>query len=153
MRYHLHVEYCFHAVGQGLFASGELEDVAGSDIRLRWVYDCGTTSSQSLVKKAIIYESMARRRLGRIDVMALSHFDADHISGVIELLGSNEVDILLIPYLPLVQRRALAETEGIGRSHPLHKLFENPAHFIAEIEGAKVRRLVLVPGGRQRSAA
>jgi glyoxylase-like metal-dependent hydrolase (beta-lactamase superfamily II) len=79
--------YTFHPVGQGLFSSGEAR--FGKTPPLRWVYDCGTGSSPWLLRGAIeallapLAPAAADRR--QLSLVALSHFDNDHISGLVEL--------------------------------------------------------------------
>src|SRR6056297_3109279 len=90
----------FFPVGQGLFATGSVEfsppqprrrrnisipgqSIPAPDGPYRWVYDCGTSSPQRLVTNAIA--ELKRDCQGeKIDLLALSHFHNDHISGVVE---------------------------------------------------------------------
>lgn len=147
------VEYTFHGVGQGLFASGALGEYRNGDwmgkedgdVKFRWVYDCGTSSSKSLLGSAIQrfakQYSLKDRTLG---LVVLSHFDADHINGVTELLGQFEVDVLLLPYMPLGERIVLAYQQGIDAENPLFLFFMNPVAYLRESDIRSVRRVVFV---------
>lgn len=86
----------FFPVGQGLFSYGQVNsDQNGKEI-LSWVYDCGTVSGKDLVNDSI--DSLASKERSRIDVVFISHFDKDHISGIIYLLKKFDVSLLVMPY-------------------------------------------------------
>lgn len=99
----LDVRYTYHAVGQGLFASGFVTDLRH---RLHWVFDCGTVSSQPATRiKAGLDEIQARMGPDNtIQLVALSHFDRDHLNGLVQLLGRFRVQTLILPYAPLWRR-------------------------------------------------
>lgn len=150
------VEYTFHGVGQGLFASGALGDYRHGywmgehigDVKFQWVYDCGTASGGKLMDAAI--HRFVERQRGtdrKLGLVALSHFDHDHISGVVRLLGMFEVDVLLLPYVPLAERLLLALAEGIGVEDPLMLFFVNPVAYLREADIRGIRRVVFVRGG------
>jgi len=147
------VRYAFHSVGQGLFASGALGNCPSrwmgtekGDVHLLWVYDCGTTSPQALLKEALdrfAKEYVAKKQL--LNLVVLSHFDRDHISGVVDLLGRFEVDVLLLPFVPLAQRIILAFHEGIAVDDALFSFFINPVGYLNEVGVRRVHRVVFVP--------
>src|SRR5260221_111330 len=115
-------EYDFHPVGQGLFSSGALWpfDVVPwySDPRpgprYTWVYDCGSTSSQSLVDAAIAARASRFSPKPDLDLVTLSHFDHDHISGICKLVAKHRIDTLMLPYMALEQRLWMAFEENTG---------------------------------------
>lgn len=87
----------FHPVGQGLFCSGELFSLCDTSISnprnlFRWVYDCGTSSKRSLLDEAIDQAFTAplckQETEPTIDLLVISHFDKDHISGLPKLLNN-----------------------------------------------------------------
>ncbi|HHF0414730.1 MBL fold metallo-hydrolase [Haemophilus influenzae] len=57
----------------------------GDALAFHWVYDCGTSSSQKLIQNAVNKYNSDKNQ-GNIDLLVLSHFDKDHISGVKELV-------------------------------------------------------------------
>lgn len=94
------VRYTFHPVGQGLFASGCLN----SHNYFNWVYDCGSRSKNSakILKGAITeYQNY---KFDEINLLAISHFDDDHINGLPQLLVGKTIQYLLLPYLNLEER-------------------------------------------------
>lgn len=99
--------FTIHPIGQGLFYSAELSGV-------KLIYDCGSSEehnfnfnrnnfmdyiekfkicnldmSKGLVNHSQIYE---------IDILVISHFDADHINGLETLLENTVVTNMFIPY-------------------------------------------------------
>jgi hypothetical protein len=148
-----HFEYEFHPVGQGLFASGAIHDQTGHS-RFRWIYDCGTTSSQTLVTNAINdYEARigGRQRLG---LVTISHFDEDHISGISELLQKFPVENLMLPYMPLWQRLLIAFEEAFPSDSPAMAFAIDPVSYVTGLPSAEIARILLVPpaGGGEAQA-
>lgn len=104
-----HVEYHFHPVGQGLLHSGILRQ--GRRKPFGWVYDCGTRSSQTDLEVELNLIPTALSAAGggaTLGLVTLSHFDQDHVSGLVHLLGIVQIEILLLPFLPLWQRLWIA---------------------------------------------
>lgn len=138
----------FHPVGQGLFSSGYIESSGGAPFL--WVYDCGTTSSKRLLEDSL--DQLKNHRPGRaavtgqIQLVAISHFDSDHVNGLVSLLGLFTIDILLLPYVPLWKRLVLAADEGIGAGDALFGFFVDPAAFLLSGDGGhRIRRILFVP--------
>ena len=87
-----------NAVGHGGFHTGTL----GTEIhRLHWIYDCGSWKRQGRLIECID-EFVARiAPSDRVDLLFISHFDADHVSGLRRLLTAirDRVDTVIVPYL------------------------------------------------------
>lgn len=145
-----HFDYRFHPVGQGLFASGTLYG-PNHNPKFQWVYDCGTTSPQVLIDREIARLAAWDGNRRRLDLVTLSHFDSDHISGVCRLIAKFAIDTLLLPYLPLWKRLLVAFGEGLGPGDDLMRFFISPADYLTAIEGANIRRIVFVQPGGQAS--
>ena len=137
-------------VGQGLFMSGRLQGAAGRPFN--WVYDCGSVSNGSFLTNAV--GDMRREIAGAdIDLLTLSHFDADHINGVVQLVGTGRIRTLLLPYLPLWQRLLVALEEGIAAGDPLFEFFIDPVAFLTGIDGGGIGQIVFVPAAGPDDAA
>ena len=136
--------YHFFPVGQGLFAAGWIHGNDEHGPRYSWVFDCGTSSTDGLLSTAIEQldgEFSIRRRL---DHVTLSHFDHDHISGVIRLIERFKIGTLMLPYMPLARRLILAFAEGSGPYDDLVGFFLNPvAHLLAQ-GGPGIERILFV---------
>lgn len=76
----------FHQVGQGLFAS---EKYGGQTI----VYDCGGESIK-IVNEAIDF---GLPETPDIDILFISHYDQDHINGILHLIETHNVKHVVLP--------------------------------------------------------
>lgn len=124
--------YHFYPVGQGLFSTGSIRRHDEEQSRFLWVYDCGTSSSQSLVDRGIAQLEHFAKGRERIDLLVLSHLDHDHISGVVRLLNKFKIGTLMLPYMPLAQRLILAFEEGSGgESDPFTNFYLNPCRVFS----------------------
>lgn len=130
-------------VGQGLFMSGRLEAKSGD--RFNWVYDCGSSSGAKERDKAI---TRYRKQLGAnsIDLLVLSHFDRDHINGIIALIKGLKVRTLLLPYVPLWQRLLIAAGQEVAEDEALFDFYVDPAGYLSGLEGVRIDEIVFVPG-------
>lgn len=121
---------------------------AGAEVL--YVYDCGSEPKRHVLRE--IRALVATQPAGHLDILALSHFDRDHICGVPHLLdpkiGFATVDTVLLPYVDDAERliamgKAAADAEaGDGRI---------PAFFVdmvvdplAALSALGPRRIVLV---------
>jgi hypothetical protein len=129
-------------VGHGLFWSGQLVGARGGEFN--WVYDCG--SSSGAAKRDVAIRTF-RRQLsgGPIDLVVLSHFDRDHINGIVALIKDVTVRTLLLPYMPLWQRLLIAIAEGVSAADTEFDFFLDPAAYLADIEGGEIGEVVFVP--------
>ncbi|MCC8182252.1 MAG: DNA internalization-related competence protein ComEC/Rec2 [Clostridiales bacterium] len=98
-------------VGQGqciLVSAGEMTAVI----------DCGSLTDDA---GAVLTDALTRRGLDRVDALILTHYDSDHINGVLALCESGYVDRLLVPdpdtdpeaAEPLLRSAELAGTETV----------------------------------------
>ncbi len=145
-----YIRFSFHPVGQGIFSSGALSFAEPKGEKFCWVYDCGTVKRwqkqlELEVDRFAALSSVADAKRPRLELVFVSHFDLDHISGLTKLLGQFDVGSLVLPYLPLWQRLATA-VGGKRFDNPTAQAFAvDPIRFIASIEGANVERIILVP--------
>ena len=84
----------FFAVGNGLFA---MESKYG----LTSVYDCGSTS-QSTIDMAI--DGALHTHRGEIENVFISHYDKDHVNGILKLLAAYPVKRVILPMIPELAR-------------------------------------------------
>jgi len=140
----IQVEYFFHPVGQGLFSSGRVHFVPHESFDFRWVYDCGTTSSQRLLRDA---RSNFKRHFGsdRLDLIVISHFDADHISGIVDLLNEVGTDTLMLPWAGLWHRLMIGCAQGLSPEDPDFEFYIDPVRYFEDRAGEGFRRIVFVP--------
>lgn len=140
--------YHFFPVGQGLFAAGHLEKLNEPRDQFNWVYDCGSSSPQTLVKNGI--EALGNRVSGKdkkkLDLVTLSHFDDDHISGICLLLGKFHIGTLMLPYMPLAQRLLVAFEEKIDDEYNFSlNFFLDPVDFLLGRSEFGIDRILFIP--------
>lgn len=135
-------------VGQGLFSSGAI--LADNGPRFNWVYDCGTTSKDSLLADAIASCNSRRSALGfsRLDLAVLSHFDRDHISGFSRLVQASRIRMILLPYLTPLQRLVLALQQGVSTDDAEFGFYIDPVGYLRGLDGSDIGEIVFVlPSG------
>lgn len=148
MKNSVHFRYHFFAVGQGLFTCGMLYRDNERYPRFVWVYDCGTTSSPQLIKEAIDELAGMIGQSQRVDLLVLSHFDHDHISGVCKLIGGFHIGTLLLPYMRREHLLLAAFGEKVDPTDPLIDFFVNPVDYLGRIGGLGIGRIAFVqPSG------
>jgi glyoxylase-like metal-dependent hydrolase (beta-lactamase superfamily II) len=146
----VHFQYHFHPVGQGLFSSGYLHEEGVPQPRLVWVFDCGSLPSNPPINWPVRIADLRRLVCGKpsIDLLALSHFDADHISGVTALLAHFRVEALILPYVPLWERLLIPFSKGIGPDDDRMRYYVDPVSYLREIGGNNLGRIILIePSG------
>ena len=140
-----HFSYRFYPVGQGLFSSGYLMREGATSPEVAWVYDCGTSSSQILIDQGLDQLGKELGDHAKLDLLVLSHFDHDHISGVCRLLERFRIGTLMLPYMPLAQRLVIAFEEGQGAPQSaLAPFFINPVEFFLAQNGSRIDRFLFV---------
>lgn len=151
----------FHAAGHGTFFSGclSIENTRDENREFLWVYDCG--SKRPLIIPTLITDmrdrALRKHRMRRtvlntnhIGLLCISHFDNDHVNGLIELLGTFTVDILALPYLPFDVR--LAIICNLADENPANmeaaRFALDPGGYLA-LRGlrGRINRIVMVKGG------
>lgn len=140
--------YKFHAIGQGCFFTGIFKDQLKGREVLNFVFDCGSKTAGSYLTDEItkFKAKIEKKEDGKavIDLLMISHFDADHINGILELLENVKCSNLVIPYLSIQERLAVFGTGGAKAEWHRHFL-QNPVQFIRHNEYV-VDKIILVDG-------
>ena len=135
----------FWNVGQGLFSSGRIQ--MGDAPAFHWIYDCGTNSSQQLIQNAVQKYNQQENNAD-IDLLVLSHFDKDHISGVKELLKKGrKIKRWVVPYYPLWQRLVIASLLDIQPDDEEWAFYQNPIQYFKTYfaKELKITKFLLLP--------
>ena len=82
-------------IGQGCFHAGVIGLADSESKKIHYVYDCGSKKQSTLQNAIDFYKTQT----SFIDTLFVSHFDADHVSGLDRLLAVVEVDTVYIPYV------------------------------------------------------
>lgn len=144
------IRYSFYPVGQGIFSSGAIKSPSLRNDNFNWVYDCGSVKENSSIlemeirrlKKISLLETSNHRP--KINLVFISHFDIDHISGLVELLKNFDVDTLVIPYVPIWQRIVLTITSSSFHDFRYQHFMANPISFVDSIEHCNVSKVIFV---------
>lgn len=93
------VERCHYPIGQGIFSA---QIIRGPEEKYVCVYDCGSTDGSDNIPT---YANELAHEAGRkINLLVVSHFDADHVNGVKELDKIFKIEKIVIPYLSRQER-------------------------------------------------
>lgn len=121
----MRADFKFYNVGQGCFYAGAIKHNNSSFVV---VYDCGTVTGRDPLTPCI---KEFKKEYIHIDLLIISHFDKDHVSGVEELIKGIRVERIIMPYMPLWYRIALiAKTSGDSDSY--NNLLINPSIYFTE---------------------
>lgn len=133
----------FHAVGQGCFYSGEIFCTPNGE-PLRLVYDCGSeTAGDALEREVDLLHQIIHD--AKLDVLVLSHLDADHVNGLTLLLDNGlTARNVFLPYLTPAQRAIAAAGAGDEADPNYFELLADPVGFL---EGRGVENIIFVSGG------
>lgn len=139
----LEVKFNFNPIGQGCFYTGKLMMFSDDKSSFNFVYDCGTYSRMLHLQKEIhnFKKSLTKKIL---DLLIISHFDADHVNGVVELLLDIQCKKLVIPYYDPIERLLLlATTTSIDPDYRL--MLVNPIDFFSSAR-FQIDEIILVGG-------
>lgn len=136
---------CFHAVGNGTFFTSKIRGRDGSEFN--WGYDCGSTSENTI--NEIIGSSYLDFKDGdSIDMMVISHFDDDHVNGLMTLLKKHTIKRLVLPYSNWIQAIRELSIDGSHGVSPSVALFQlNPALWLYNNNlSSRVKKIILIQG-------
>ena len=121
----------FNNVGQGLFYSGKI--VVNEDKSFNFVYDCGTHSKREYLKTSIKRYSNSikdNNNKKKLDLLVISHFDADHINGLETLLSEvDEMETVVLPYYT-PEERLLYAIMNKKQNRFYYEFLSDPAEFL-----------------------
>ncbi len=149
----LKVLYNFHPVGQGVFSSGMIVPDDGSSRKFWWVFDCGTHMKRhqplldaEINNLAAMIGTPSAGQRPRIDLVFISHFDKDHVNGLLTLLERFQVGRLVLPFIHLYERLLIAFSgKPPNELQPWQLFITAPMRYIQGRNGIQVDRLTLVP--------
>ncbi len=170
---YLQSKFSFFKAGQGAFYGGRIWDDE-KEYYTTIVYDCGTSPfitghTKSLNDEIDDFKSyMPDHRCEKptiiIDILFISHFDYDHVSGLKRLLNEFDVKRVILPYITPENRILFlasfdnnidkdTDTEGNASGNPLMTFadymafIENPIQFIRNSE-SNPRIIFVKPGDK-----
>lgn len=136
----INIDFKFRPVGQGAFYSGIFRHRNGN--QFSFVYDCGTHSSRQYIDQEIekfVHETEHKK----INVLVISHFHADHINKIADLLThTGGARYAILPYLT-PEELILAYTDALlsdGDPDTL-SFIQDPVTFLTE---RKVEKIIYI---------
>jgi len=130
--------FTFHNVGQGLFYSGEIEFNNNKQFLL--IYDCGSESKNTIEKAINVFSKETKKK--EIDMLVISHFHNDHVSGLDYLFNKFNIKTVVIPYFHPVLRLLIAILNQNQESW-YYEFLANPISYLL---GRKVERIIIIVG-------
>ena len=149
-----HYRHCFHPAGHGTFFSGHIRSPHSSDFV--WVYDCGSKRRAHLNGLVRDFQKTLSSNGGAtsnsIDLLCLSHFDSDHVSGLDLLFRAGfHVKTLALPYAHLHDRLRQASDlneDAVANAGEVAALLLDPVNYLA-MRGHldRIDQIVVIRGG------
>lgn len=94
-----------HPVGQGFFYTGK---ILANQASFSFIFDCGSLSYKALEETIDRFRFVNDDDDIDLDVLIISHFDADHINGLKKVLGTRKVKKIIAPFIGFNERLTLA---------------------------------------------
>jgi hypothetical protein len=138
--------YRFHPVGQGLFNTGTLLPWHQNITPFHWTFDCGSMAKKAdWISQVSWYRDLVLQG-DKLNLLCISHFDKDHVSGLAELLDGKDVDTVVIPYYTPIERLVLGAMQERRRGQDdaeYNDFLSNPLAFLIE-HAANIRQIIVV---------
>jgi len=144
---HIESSFKFHPVGFGLFTSGKIGN-------FRFVYDCGS----SITRVAEDCVNREFKEHDHLNLLAISHFHKDHISGLNQLLTLvDKVDTIVLPYLTPRERLVYILTyykyqTQIEEESWILRFLQDPIGYLSKTFTGKIGRIILIKGNSDISS-
>lgn len=139
-----------HPVGQGFFHTAVVNGDGGP---VNYVVDCGSMKKYAVARKTRIRAYIRDLSPNRdLDILFITHFHVDHISGIEELLDAKKglrVDTIVMPLLNDVDRliafaRSYVEDRGSADTEFYRAFVEDPSSAVSRFNP---RRVIFVRSG------
>ena len=138
--------YRFHPVGQGLFSTGTLFPWHQGIGPFHWTFDCGSMAKKAdWIPQVNWYRNLVLQN-DMLNLLCISHFDKDHVSGLGELLTGKHVDTVVIPYYTPIERLVLGAMQDGRRGQDdgdYNDFLSNPVVFLIE-HAASIQQIVVI---------
>jgi len=117
-------------VGQGGLHSGEVVTLGhgGPDRRFTYMFDCGSVNREHLEQGLQLCPD------GQLDLLFISHLDADHVNGIDALAAKTQIHAIVLPCLDALQLTVIAceATSDGGLRGSVRSFLKDPTGWCAE---------------------
>jgi hypothetical protein len=143
-------DWSFNKAGQGLFYTGCLRTHGKNTF---WfVYDCGSSKGAAVLRQEVLdfKDRVLLSGAGAIDLLVISHFDADHISQISLLLKYLDCKIAVLPYLSTLERLNLYfhnEVQEAIDDEDYFAFISTPTAYLSE---RGVERIIYIDGNEEQ---
>jgi beta-lactamase superfamily II metal-dependent hydrolase len=117
---HYNIQRIFHPIGQGAFYSER-----HNSINFNVVYDCGNWKNTNLSSK-VVTQAFLKDEI--IDILFISHFDADHVNKIKILRNHTTIKKIVLPLLYKEEEYLLCEYYK-NTNPDIIKLIKHPEQF------------------------
>jgi hypothetical protein len=113
-------------VGQGGFLIGQISDAHNREFT--YAFDCGS------INREHFEQGLSFCSPGKIDVLFISHMDADHINGIDALASKMQIDTVILPCLDALHMTMIAcEAAGAaGLRMSVQSFLSDPSTWFAD---------------------
>lgn len=130
-------KFVFHPVGHGLFYTGVITNDLGESFS--FAFDCGSENEQivlDIINNGLLPNGLNDILPEHIDLLIISHFHADHISGALELIKKKKISKVILPYLTDTAKILYASKidPSFSNSSNLINFIKNPTATIKGID-------------------
>lgn len=99
-----------HAVGQGLFYSGniKIKPTANISKNFTFIFDCGSDNKKPKEEEIDDFRISKWPAPEKLDLLIISHFHSDHINGIRRLIEGRGLSRVITPFISYTDRIALS---------------------------------------------
>ena len=138
--------FTFHNIGQGLFYTGEIYFKLESDddkvCPFIFVYDCGSKKEEYI--RHAIKSFRNDVEFDKINLLVISHFHADHVNGLVELINNfKQIDLVVIPYYNPIERLIIALMNP-NQSEEYYRFLADPLKYLLVEKGNKIKKVIVI---------
>lgn len=120
-------EGTYHGIGQGQFFSGRFDSCCG---QFNYLVDCGSSSKKEYLRKEVREYKKSINKV--LDLLVISHLDADHFNGI-QYLKNTQIGTIVLPYLEPWQKLALCMYNRAKNKEEV-KFILNPKKVLEKFE-------------------
>ena len=142
--------FIFQKAGHGLFYTATVRSIRRRRDKLDFVYDCGSKSVSIIDKSIDSYSRNANnlKRKKKIDLLAISHFHSDHVSGLNKLVSVSSIKTVVIPYFHPVERLLISFEEDLQAEEWYLSFLIDPVQWL--LSDNKANNVIIIGHNKEK---